>query len=273
MIPDSEIVAYGPARRFESVEVGHYPGGEPLITYVPSLIDALIVRPSSMETLMAALFFIDVSKDRGYPPFDLVLPYFPGARQDRTNNEGDMLFTARSVAKMINHLDNLAAVKVLDPHSDVVPALLNKCRVYSAAFALGGEISFLSTTPDYVGVIAPDGGSVKRVDKVAQLMEVPVYQGRKHRDVRTGQLTGFSIEPLPPGHYLVVDDICDGGGTFIGLSQKFVAGVTADLYVTHGIFSKGTDELLARYDRIFCSDSLIVNAPGVEVIRTVERMV
>lgn len=31
--------------------------------------------------------------------------------------------------------------------------------------------------------------------------------------------------------------------------------LTADLYVTHGIFSKSTAELHARYEHIYCTDS------------------
>ena len=41
---------------------------------------------------------------------------------------------------------------------------------------------------------------------------------------------------------LILDDICDGGGTFTGLSHvlRGTYGARAvDLFVTHGIFSKG----------------------------------
>jgi ribose-phosphate pyrophosphokinase len=54
---------------------------------------------------------------------------------------------------------------------------------------------------------------------------------------------------------LIVDDLCDGGGTFTAhASVLLAAGATAvDLYVTHGIFSKGLP--LDHIDRVFTTDS------------------
>ncbi len=56
---------------------------------------------------------------------------------------------------------------------------------------------------------------------------------------------------------VVVDDICDGGATFIALAQVIKVAqpdTTIDLYVTHGIFSKGVDELLKYYGTIYTSN-------------------
>ena len=49
---------------------------------------------------------------------------------------------------------------------------------------------------------------------------------------------------------LIVDDICDGGGTFIPLAKKLknAGAKTVTLYVTHGIFSKGLDPLKEHID-------------------------
>jgi len=108
---------------------------------------------------------------------------------------------------------------------------------------------------------------------------VPLYHGWKKRDVSTGKISGFGCEPLPKGigRVLVVDDICDGGGTFLGLfdAMNFGTGqVAADLYVTHGIFSQGTAALLSRYGTVYTTDS-ILGAPrtsGVSVLPICERL-
>jgi ribose-phosphate pyrophosphokinase len=57
---------------------------------------------------------------------------------------------------------------------------------------------------------------------------------------------------------LVVDDLCDGGATFLALADA-LADVVADagLYVSHGVFSKGLDALLGRYGRIITTDSIL----------------
>ena len=73
---------------------------------------------------------------------------------------------------------------------------------------------------DYVGLICPDAGAAKRTEAVAEALALPVFYARKKRDFATGRLSGFACEPLPPeGRLIVVDDICDGGGTFRGLAE------------------------------------------------------
>jgi ribose-phosphate pyrophosphokinase len=59
--------------------------------------------------------------------------------------------------------------------------------------------------------------------------------------------------------YVIVDDICDGGRTFIEIS-KTIHNVrpTAEIYlvVTHGIFSSGYDELNKYFSGIFTTNSV-----------------
>jgi len=56
---------------------------------------------------------------------------------------------------------------------------------------------------------------------------------------------------------LIVDDICDGGGTFLGLGEELKKKNAGPLFlaISHGIFSKGFDELVKVYEQIFTTDS------------------
>lgn len=247
--------------------VASYPGGEPLIVFPRNKsVSRVMVKADSMLEFMAGMFFADALAERGNPPIELVLPFIPGARQDRLNEEGDFLFTAKSVSKEIN-ARNFRTVTVLDPHSDVVPALVDRCRVIRAHECL----RFRDPSRDeYAAVISPDAGAEKRAGAVARDLKVPLLHGWKTRDVETGKISGFGMEyatGYPDGRVLVVDDICDGGGTFLGLADVIREdGLWPDLYVTHGIFSQGTEKLLERYGRIYCTDSVDAERPGVEVI-------
>jgi ribose-phosphate pyrophosphokinase len=86
----------------------------------------------------------------------------------------------------------------------------------------------------------------------------------------TGALSGFEVyaDDLTGKEVVILDDICDGGGTFIGLTKKLrekgAAKVT--LYVTHGMFTKGVKILLESIDEVWCysyhgpsEDSHLVN--------------
>jgi len=85
-------------------------------------------------------------------------------------------------------------------------------------------------------------------------MGVPVYLAGKTRDFETGKLTGFHMEEELPktGRFLLVDDILDGMGTFLGLGsviKEANPNVELDLWGTHGIFSN--KENLKRAGHLF----------------------
>ena len=62
-----------------------------------------------------------------------------------------------------------------------------------------------------------------------------------------------------PSRYVVVDDICDAGGTFLGIAKmlnNYNPTATLELVISHGIFSKGIDELLKHYSTIYTTNSV-----------------
>lgn len=97
-----------------------------------------------------------------------------------------------------------------------------------------------------------------------------MFRAEKHRNPDTGKLDGFSCEPLPEtGRFLVVDDICDGGGTFMGLAGS--TGLPKErlgLWVSHGVFSGRAPQLAEHFGEIVTSDSYPAQNP-VEGLRTV----
>jgi ribose-phosphate pyrophosphokinase len=108
------------------------------------------------------------------------------------------------------------------------------------------------------GIIAPDKGARLRAQGVADLAGLPVYTATKARDEFSGRLSNFAIEGLPDaGRLLVVDDICDGGGTFMGLAEA--SGLDRErlhLYVSHGVFSNDAlYNLPLHFARIYTTNS------------------
>jgi ribose-phosphate pyrophosphokinase len=88
----------------------------------------------------------------------------------------------------------------------------------------------------------------------------------KHRDPETGKFLGFEVPLIKTPKALIVDDICDGGGTFRGIAAKVreqqPGEVQMFLYVTHGIFSQGLAGLLCEFGAIYCTDSFPLK-PGL----------
>lgn len=269
------------------------PGGEPFVElpYGEVVGQCLMVdaRVGSMDDWGILLATLDALHRIPLPQKVLLfLPYFPGARGDRVLTGDGTALAAQMYQRMLDLYD-LHRVVILDPHSDVTPALLGHnvttlsiSDVVGSLRALGpaGPVWFAEdhqTYPTWDAVICPDQGAEKRTAAAAQRLGIErVISARKHRDMSTGVLGNFEVDDLGPaipienvrpgghsaraGRFLIVDDICDGGGTFQGLARAIRQqgrnhrDCQIDLFVSHGIFSRGVDAL-TEINHVYCTDS------------------
>ena len=183
-------------------------------------------------------------------PLHLHLNYCPYARQDRVCDEGEA-FGLKVFANLINNL-NFKSIHIIDPHSDVAPALFNNCFSISLDEIFSNNYS--TEGIDYL--VSPDAGANKKVFKVSQACGVPMIRADKVRDITNGKIleTIIYADDLTGKRVLILDDICDGGMTFIELAKQLITkGAKVDLYVTYGIFSKGKEVLReAGIENIYC---------------------
>jgi ribose-phosphate pyrophosphokinase len=241
-----------------------FPGGEVHIRLLPHQTlqgehVRVSIRLDNLEALGLLMVAIDALKRSGIASFELFIPYFPGARQDRVMAPGEPL-TAKVYANLINQL-GAEAIYILDPHSPVTPALVNRAEVINNhAF-----IAFcLEKLANNIVLVAPDAGAEKKLYDLASALSIPSHRllfCSKKRDVITGALSDFVVhaDELYQKSCLIVDDICDRGGTFMGLSKalKEKGAGTCHLAVTHGIFSKGIEPLAAEFERMFTTNSIM----------------
>jgi ribose-phosphate pyrophosphokinase len=240
-------------------------GGARLVPSVDSLggcnvlVLANVVDPEGFMHLLAVL---DAVRSQSPRWLGLAIPYFPGARQDHP--ERGTPFTARVYADAIARVGAPDRVLVLDPHSHVLRALVgDRMDWLNAEDVLPVD---MQTVHQYQGVIAPDAGAAARARAVAGVLGVEMVQASKSRDPHTGHLSLTEVPDLLPGRWLVVDDICDGGGTFVRIADQVRRAQNADrptdqhaeldLFVSHGIFSKGVAALAPWFKNVFTTDSL-----------------
>ena len=180
----------------------------------------------------------------------LRLPYLPYARQDRVTVAGEPL-SVKVFCTLINAM-KFDRVVVADPHSTVAPALLDRVEIESAEGFLGQVLAL----PEFVGgvaLVAPDAGAHKRVLALGERFGAPVVCCAKLRNTATGKLSGARVlDEVPDLPLLVVDDICDGGGTFVALAAllRRHSDRPLGLYVTHGLCTKGVAPL-RDYARLY----------------------
>jgi ribose-phosphate pyrophosphokinase len=203
------------------------------------------------------LFMLQCIVDK-YPNFDkvLILPYVPHARMDRTKHFTDV-FTLKSFCKIINTM-NFRSVCVLDPHSDVTPALLDRVFVLPADSWVPQVIEHEEFGDDFV-FFYPDAGAAKRYDSGK-----PHTYGVKKRNWETGKIESLVIadpDVVKGKNVIIVDDICSYGGTFsrAAAALKEAGAEKIYLFVSHceGNIFKGTVFSDGNIDAVYTTNSLI----------------
>lgn len=159
---------------------------------------------------------------------ELIIKYFPYSQMDREMESH--LFSLKYVAQIINDL-KFTVVEVHDPHSNVLPALLNRCRVIYPI------IRFIHENFDkYDLLFYPDNGAAK---KYSELINMPYRFGNKKRNLDTGEIVSYEViankEDIEGKRILIVDDMVMGGRTFVEAAKALreMGASQVDLYVTH----------------------------------------
>lgn len=235
----------------------NFSGGECHVSIADIAIDEeteVVARLYSSDDVICLIMTVDAIRHKSPDTeINLVIPYFPYARQDRVCNEGEA-FSVSVMAGLINALQ-CKSVTVYDPHSQITVDLLNNCHVVSQADLLENSIVATGIKSKGLSVVSPDAGAKAKTKEIADRLKVEAIYCTKTRDTATGIITGTHIPDGVSGRdFIIVDDICDGGRTFIELAKALKEGGANSLYlyVTHGIFSKGLSVLKERFVHVYC---------------------
>lgn len=190
---------------------------------------------------------------------ELHIQTFPDQRADRVEKDGQSV-PARVSAKLIGAL-NVKEIYIYDAHSQVfVQELIirSTAKVIEISAADCFEWARYETATELLPVdfvVAVDKGAKLRAETTAEQEGAAVIYADKKRV--EGKVVGHEIVGKalvhPTDTIWVVDDLCDGGATFISIAKllretyKFEE---LNLYVTHGLFSKGKEELSKYFDNI-----------------------
>lgn len=220
--------------------INSFPDGTPLIkkdlhTQLSMDVVDIVWTFESMAELPTVIMIAKDAKDRG-APIQLFMPYIPNARMDRAHDED--VFTMKWFADEINRCE-FNRVVVFDPHSDVAPALINRCEVHTPIREICEVIE--ESKPDVI--YFPDAGAMKRYEETVYWAldrvgcKAYIIHGDKKREWKTGKILGLDVTGYPPkgGKVLMIDDICSYGGTMFYSAEKLkmLCAGDIDMYVSH----------------------------------------
>lgn len=247
----------------KEVQYNHFPDGTLLLKESVDKGNSEIIikwNYENNEELLVVYFLTKHIQEAGFDRIILDMPYIPNARQDRVKNEEDV-FTLKYFAELINAL-GFSEVRVLDAHSSVSLALIDRVKLYSPEPYIRKVIDEITRESGKEPLMFyPDEGAAKRYGGMIQM---PYCFGIKNRDWESGEIKSLDVagekQLVSGSNVLVVDDICSYGGTFLHSADnlKQLGADKIYLYVSHCEMSVLSGQLIRseNVEKIFTTDSI-----------------
>ena len=231
----------------------NFPCGETQIVVSPNQTDPSTWVRFDYENdkeIFQLLILCDTLKRNGYKLDILHMPYVPYSRQDRVNAEGECL-SIKTFCDLINSIE-FKTVEIIDPHSNVTSALLNNVMVTEQHDVFK---EYFKSIKKHYYLVCPDNGAYKKTNKLASLItncSITYYTKIRSEDGKV-ICTNMSDRYLSKSDCYIVDDICDGGATFIQIAERLkeLDAGKITLMVTHGFFTKGVEVFDGLIDEIY----------------------
>ena len=209
-------------------------------------------RVTNAEDLFILMQVLDIL-DRHEVLYKLNIYYLMSMRMDRVM-DFNRPFTLKIVLNILKNC-NAETIEILEPHSDVY---------YDPRFGVKFMPLYVEKNPSNNSwgefqLIFPDAGAKKRNEFRYDNTTITCS---KVRDLTTGKILEIKVnnpENIQDKPLLILDDLCDGGGTFCGIAKAFNAlGIPKErlnIAVTHMVNPKGIENLSNNFNKVWFTNS------------------
>lgn len=262
----------------KEVQFEQFPNGETKMLHEDMIIEdhSHIDFKYENDSDLIKLLFVKNYIDDVYPDtsIDLIVYYNPYSRMDRSENNSP--FTLKYVSSFINGL-NFKTITVLEPHSDVSCALLNRSNPISINFKLLPEVLKeigFDKENDYI--VFPDVTSNKRYGDVDIENRLT---GLKKRDFKTGRIKSLDLVgniSKKGFKALMIDDLSSYGGTFLMTAKRLIELGATEIYLLVGhcedsIFD-GDVFKTDLISKVFTTDTILTKQNYIHNLKHKERI-
>lgn len=211
---------------------------------------AVVCRICNSDDLFLLMQLSDILNRQCIVVDKIIITYLMTMRCDRLFSFEEA-YSLRIVADIINSFDAKKVI-IIEPHSKTSLDLIKNSTPIYITGSISSQYNFIPCFPDY--------GAYLRYGTLIDSKLKPIICS-KVRDVSTGKLNGFEIECK--GDYeegmeiMVMDDLCDGGGTFIGVGEllRELKPNSLSLCVTHAVQKNGIERVASVYDKVAITNS------------------
>ena len=220
--------------------------------------DVFIIQPCSEpvnDHLMELILYIDAFRRASAHRINVVIPYFPYARQDRMAR-GREAISARVVATM---LETIGATRVIyvDIHAEATQGFFTiPVDPLSAMTVFARHIRHMDLEDPVI--VAPDVGRAKLASRFSRLLNLPLVLMHKRRTSFSTTETTAIVGDIENKTPIVFDDIIAGGSVLNQVESLVDAGARPEVImaITHPVLLPSA---LERLDAPYIKKLLVTN--------------
>jgi ribose-phosphate pyrophosphokinase len=242
------------------IELKRFSDGEIWVKYLENIrgSDIFIVQStnSPSENLLELLIMVDAAKRASANRITAVIPYFGYSRQDR-KDQPRVSITAKLVANLIT-VAGADRVITMDLHAAQIQGFFDIPfdHLYGSSIFSG----LFNDIKDNLVVVSPDVGGIKIARSYAKRLHASLVVIDKRRPKQNLAEVVQIIGSVKDRDVLIVDDLIDTAGTFVGAIDALKKEGAKNIYgaVTHPIFSGPAIERIrnSQITNLLVSDSI-----------------
>ena len=243
-----------------SVELKRFSDGEIWVKYGENIrgSEVFIIQSTNppAENLLELLLMLDAAKRASATRITAVIPYFGYSRQDR-KDQPRVSITAKLVANLIT-VAGADRVMTMDLHAAQIQGFFDIPfdHLYGSTMFTG----LLNNIKQNLVVVSPDVGGIKMARSYAKRIHADLVVIDKRRPKQNLAEVVNIIGNVEGKDVLLVDDLIDTAGTFVGAIDALKKKGAHNIYgaITHPLFSGPALERIqnSQLKKLYVSDTI-----------------
>jgi ribose-phosphate pyrophosphokinase len=259
-LPLAEKIAESIGVKLGALELKRFSDGEIWVKFGENIRgrEVFLIQSTNppAENLIELLIMIDAARRASAKRITAIIPYFGYARQDR-KDQPRVSITAKLMANLITEA-GADRVMTMDLHASQIQGFfdLPVDHLYGSSIFL----EYLSDLSDNLSVVSPDVGGIKIARAYAKMLHSGLIVIDKRRPKQNLAEVMNIIGEVEGKDILLVDDLIDTAGTFVGAAKALKEKGAKKIYgaVTHPLLSGPAFDRLNSGDieKLFVTDTI-----------------
>ncbi len=277
-IPLAKKIASRIGKPLGAIELKRFSDGEIWVKFGENIrgLDVFLIQSTNppAENWMELLIMIDAAKRASAKTITAVIPYFGYARQDR-KDQPRVAITAKLIANLLT-VAGASRIITMDLHAAQIQGYFDIPFDH-----LYGSSVFKDRIELYkknLVVVSPDVGGIKMARAYAKMLDCGLVVIDKRRPKQNLAEVMNIIGDVDGKDILIVDDLIDTAGTFVGAIEALKEKGAQNIYgaITHPVLSGQALERISssKVSRLFVTDTIdtigIDSTEKIQVVSSAE---